>query len=107
MINDLCGNPKGVFKGMYVMDFPEDTVKIFSIFSGLGLPAVRVEQLKNETKELQSKVKNKDESRNLTLQLDTSTSETVSAAQKIKEKIAAKSSAFGKLMGGVVDRRSK
>ena len=57
------------------------------------------------TKELQSKVKNKDESRNLTLQLDTGTSETVNAAQKIKEKIAQKSSAFGKLMGGVVDRR--
>jgi len=105
MINDLCGNPKGVFKGMYVIDSPEDTVKVYSMFSGLGLPSVRVEQLKSETKELQSKVKTKDESRNLTLQLDTGTNDTVSAAQKIKEKIAAKSSAFGKLMGGVVDRR--
>lgn len=105
MINDLCGNPKGVFKGMYVVDSDEDTVKVFSMFSGLGLPAARIDQLKSETKELQSKVKNKDESRNLTLQLDTGTSETVSAAQKIKEKIAQKSSAFGKLMGGVVDRR--
>lgn len=105
MINDLCGNPKGVFKGMYVIDSPENNVKVFSMFSGLGLPTVRVEQLKSETKELQSKVKNKDDSRNLTLQLDTGTNETVSAAQKIKEKIAQKSSAFGKLMGGVVDRR--
>jgi len=105
MINDLCGNPKGVFKGMYIIDSPENNVKVFSMFSGLGLPTVRVEQLKAETKELQSKVKNKDESRNLTLQLDTGTNETVSAAQKIKEKIAQKSSAFGKLMGGVVDRR--
>jgi cell division GTPase FtsZ len=105
MINDLCGNPKGVFKGMYVVDAPEDTVKVYSMFSGLGLPSVRVEQLKSETKELQSKVKTKDESRNLTLHLDTGTNDTVSAAQKIKEKIAAKSSAFGKLMGGVVDRR--
>jgi cell division GTPase FtsZ len=105
MINDLCGNPKGVFKGMYVIDSPDDTVKVFSMFTGLGLPAARIDQLKSETKELQSKVKNKDESRNLTLQLDTGTSETVSAAQKIKEKIAQKSSAFGKLMGGVVDRR--
>jgi cell division GTPase FtsZ len=105
MINDLCGNPKGVFKGMYIVDSLEDTVKVFSMFSGLGLPAGRIEQLKSETKELQSKAKNKDDSRNLTLQLDTGTSETVSAAQKIKEKIAQKSSAFGKLMGGVVDRR--
>lgn len=105
MINDLCGNPKGVFKGMYIIDMPEDTVKVYSMFSGLGLPASRVEQLKNDTKELQSKVKNKDDSRNLTLQLDTGTNETVSTAQKIKDKIQAKSSAFGKLTQGIVDRR--
>lgn len=107
MINDLCGNPKGVFKGMYVIDTPDDTVKVFSMFAGLGLPSARVDQLKNETKELQSKVKTKDDSRNLTLQLDTGVNETVSAAQKIKDKIAQKSSAFGKLMGGVVSDRRK
>lgn len=108
MINDLCGNPKGIFKGMYAVESSEDAVKIYSLFSGLGLPSSRVEQLKTETKELQSKVKSKDESRNLTLQLDSGATETVNAAQKIKEKIAAKSSAFGKLMGGtVMDRRNR
>ncbi len=105
MINDLCGNPKGVFKGMYVIDTPDNVVKVYSMFSGLGLPSSRIEQLKNETKELQSKVKTKDDSRNLTLQLETGANETVSAAQKIKEKIAIKSSSFGKLLNGVVDRR--
>jgi hypothetical protein len=105
MINDLCGNPKGVFKGMYVIDSPDNVVKVYSMFSGLGLPSSRIDQLKNETKELQSKVKSKDDSRNLTLQLETSANETVSAAQKIKEKIAIKSSSFGKLLNGVVDRR--
>jgi len=105
MINDLCGNPKGVFKGMYVLDMPENVVKVYSMFSGLGLPSSRVEQLRNETKELQSKSKSKDDSRNLTLHLDTGANETVSAAQKIKEKIASKSSSFGKLVSGVVDRR--
>ena len=105
MINDLCGNPKGVFKGMYVVDSPDNVVKVYSMFSGLGLPAARIDQLKNETKELQSKVKTKDDSRNLTLQLETGANETVSAAQKIKEKIAIKSSSFGKLLNGVVDRR--
>ena len=69
------------------------------------LPNSRVEQLKSETKELQSKVKDKDDSRNLTLNLDTGVNETVSAAQKIKDKIAAKSSSFGKLVTGLVDRR--
>lgn len=107
MINDLCGAPKGVFKGMYVIDEPADKVKVYSMFSGLGLPATRVEQLKSETKELASKVKDKDDSRKITLELDTGVNETVSAAQKIKDKIAAKSSSFGKLMNNVVTDRRK
>lgn len=106
MINDLCGAPKGVFKGMYVIDTPENNVKVFSFFSGLGLPNDRVENLKKDAAELQSKVKDKDEQRTLSLKLDTGTSESVSAAQKIKDKIAAKSSTFGKfVVGGTVDRR--
>jgi hypothetical protein len=42
-------------------------------------------------------VKNKDDNRNLTLHLDTG-NETISAAQKVKDKIAAKSSVFGKFV---------
>lgn len=105
MINDLCGTPRGIFKGIYTIDDPADTVKVYSMFSGLGLPASRVDQLKTETKDLQSKVRDKEDSRKLTLELDTGVSETVSAAQKVKEKIAQKSSTFGKFVGGVVDRR--
>lgn len=105
MINDLCGNPRGVFKGVYTVDSPDDTVKIYSFFSGLGLPSERVEQLKKESVELQSKIKGKDEQRNLSLQLDTGTNETVNAAQKVKDKIASKSSTFGKFANGIVDRR--
>lgn len=105
MVNDLCGSPMGVFKGIYVIDSPDDVVKVYSMFSGLGLPAARVEQLKSEIKELQTKSKGKDDQRNLTLHLDTGVNETVSAAQKIKDKIAAKNSTFGKFVGGVVDRR--
>ena len=41
-------------------------------------------------------VKGKDEQRNLSLQLDTGTNETISAAQKINHKMTQKSSAFGK-----------
>jgi cell division GTPase FtsZ len=105
MINDICGAPKGVFKGMYVTESTEDVVKVYSMFSGLGLPEGRVEQLKKDTKELQNKVKEKDEQRNLSLNLDTGVNETVSAAQKIKQQIAAKNSTFGKFVGGTVDRR--
>ena len=105
MVNDQCGTPKGVFKGIYTIDTPDPVVKVYSMFTGLGLPDSRVTQLKKEAQEHMQNVKGKDEQRNLNLQLDTGTNETVSAAQKVKEKMAQKASAFGKLVGGVVDRR--
>jgi cell division GTPase FtsZ len=105
MVNDLCGSPKGVFKGIYTIENSENVVKVYSIFSGLGLPLSRITQLKDDTKELQAKVKDKDDKRNLTLQLETGLNETVSAAQKVKDKIAAKSSIFGKFVNNTIDRR--
>src|SRR6185369_13293158 len=95
MVNDQCGTPKGVFKGIYTIDSPDNVVKVYSIFSGLLLPMTRIDQLKKETLELQNRSKVKDENRNINLQLDTGTNETISAAQKVKEKISAKNSAFG------------
>lgn len=105
MVNDQCGTPKGVFKGMYIVDSADPVVKVYSMFTGLGLPDSRVTQLRKDTQELQQTVKGKDAQRNLNLNLDTGVNDTIDAAQKIKDKIAAKSSAFGKLVGGVVDRR--
>lgn len=105
MVNDQCGTPKGVFKGIYTVETPDPVVKVYSMFAGLGLPDSRVTQLKKEAQEHMQNVKGKDEQRNLNLNLDTGTNETVSAAQKVKEKMAQKASAFGKLVGGVVDRR--
>lgn len=105
LINEQCGTPKGVFKGIYQTDSDDDSVKIYSMFSGLGLPESRVQQLKTEAKTHMETVKGKDAARNMNLNLETGTNETVSETQKIKDKIAAKSSAFGKLMGGVVDKR--
>ena len=105
MVNDQCGSPKGVFKGIYTVESPDPVVKVYSMFSGLGLPESRVTQLKKDSAALTESVKGKDERRNLSLNLDTGVNETVDAAKKVKEKIAAKSSAFGKLVGGVVDRR--
>jgi cell division GTPase FtsZ len=107
MVNDFCDSPKGVFKGIYTVESPDPVVKVYSIFTGLGLPDSRIEQLKKDTASLQSNVKNKDDQRNLSLQLETGVNETVSTAQKIKNSIASKNSAFGKLVGGVVDRRGK
>ncbi len=106
IVNESCGQPLGVFKGAYVVDSEEDNVKVYSMFSGLLPPHARVEQLKNETKDLVKKNQVKDEARDLNLKI-TGEEEVVSAAQKVKDKIASKSSAFGKLNQQVIDRRKK
>ena len=69
------------------------------------IPNARIDQLKKETTELQSKVKEKNEQRNLNLKLDVGKGETLSAADQVKQKIAAKSSTFGKFVSGTVDKR--
>lgn len=105
MINDQCGNPKGVFKGIYTVEGQENVVKVYSMFTGLGLPDSRVTQLKKDAQAHMQTIKGKDDQRNLTLNIDTGVNETISAAQKVKDKITAKSSAFGKLTQTVIDRR--
>jgi hypothetical protein len=106
LVEDQCGHPNEVFKGIYVIDTPEDCVTIYSMFSGLGLPGARVEQLKKEAAHLATVVKNKDDQRNLTLHLDTGTDQAVSRVQEIKNKIANKNSAFSKLTSStIIDRR--
>jgi cell division GTPase FtsZ len=108
MVHDLCGTPTGIFRGIYTTDMDSDVVKVYSMFSGLGLPDPRVQQLKKEAQEYAAKTKDKDVERNLTLKLDTGTEETVSAADKIKQKIATKKSAFGGLVSSSInDRRKK
>lgn len=107
LIQDRCGQPLGIFKGIYaVAEMPDDEVKVYTMISGLGLPAARVDELKRSAQQLMGSARAKDEARTSKLTIDTGTTDSASAAQKIKEKIAQKSSAFGKLMGGnVVDRR--
>ena len=106
MIAEKCNNPT-TYKGIYEDEtLSKDKVNIYTFISGLSLPEGRVNALKEEVKQLQAVSKEKEEKRNVNLSLDTGANETVSAAQRIKSEIAAKNSAFGKLMGGsVIDRR--
>lgn len=105
LLAEKCGQPKSVFKGIYCVDVPDGQVKVHTFLSGLGLPEKTVEHLKAEVASKMAMVKEKEESRNLTLTLDTGLTNNASATQKLKDKIAIKNSAFGKLLGGTVDRR--
>lgn len=103
-LHELCSTPNGIFRGIYTTDSEKDCVKVYFMFSGLGLPDSRVQQLKKETVEYSALVKNKDESRSLNLKLDTGNEE-VSAADKVKQKIAAKKSAFGSMLSASLKKK--
>lgn len=95
MIMEQTG-ASGVFRGIYVDDkVKEDCIKLYSIYSGLGLPDSRVQELNDEVKKHKEVIKGKDVTRNLSLNIEDNKS-TVSEAEKIKEKIAQKSSMFNR-----------
>jgi cell division GTPase FtsZ len=106
MINDKV-NSLGVFKGLYTIDTEDDEVKVYSVFSGLGLPTARVQSLQKETEGLMASVKDKAENKNANLTLDLGKEKTVSEAEKIRNKIQSKSSTFGKFVGTTVTDRRK
>lgn len=107
MINDVCDSPLAIFYGVYKEDSPEDCIKVYSMFSGLGLPTERVEQLKAEAQLKMGVAQKKDEQRQMTMKVDVG-EETVNRVEEIKKKIEQKTSSFNKLyMGATQDRRKK
>lgn len=108
LIRESCSSANSVFRGVYEDDtIAENTLKVYSMFSGLGLPNSRVDQLKKEAQEESSKAKGRDQTRNLSLNLDTGTEEAVSAADKVRSMIKTKSSGFNKNFVGIKDFRKK
>lgn len=107
MVQKHGGTPQGTFRGIYEANIKEDVVKVYSFFSGLALPDSRIEELKKEVATQLGTIKEKQEKRNLNLEVNTGTNTVISEADKIMEKIKAKGSIFGKFTHGVVDKRKK
>jgi cell division GTPase FtsZ len=106
MVQDHAGTPEGVFRGIYEADIEEDVVKVYSFFSGLALPDSRVQELKVEVEAHSETLKNKTESRNLNLTVDTA-GKVVSKAEEVVEMVNQKNTMFNKFTKGLVDRRKK
>src|ERR1019366_3733474 len=108
-VNDQCGTPDAVFKGVYAMSSIEDgKIMVYSIFSGLGLPDSRINDLQKEVAAFKMTTKEKDIKRNMSLNLDNGIDQTISKVQEMKNKIANKNSAFNKLTNNsLIDRRKK
>jgi cell division GTPase FtsZ len=100
LIRDNCGGSEALFKGVYVDDsITDNIVKVYSMVSGLGLPTSRIEQLKKEVQIETQRTKERAKARDVNLNLQTNTEDTVSKAQEIREKIMKGSSKFSKAFG--------
>jgi len=103
-------NGANIFQGIYSDNkMAEDKIKIYSWFSGLGLPQDRIENLRKESKLASSVAAEKEKARNSQMTLDLEEDKIASAADKIHNKIREKNSGFNRLQGGarksILDKR--
>lgn len=106
MINDACDSPLAIFQGVYREETGEDCIRVYSMFSGLGLPEERIDQLQAEAKTKMANAERKDGERKLAMKVDVG-EETMNKVDEIKKKIQSKKSSFNKLHGGAVQDRRK
>ncbi|MBD3355329.1 hypothetical protein GF361_05075 [Candidatus Woesearchaeota archaeon] len=102
-----------LYRGIYKdPSMPDGVVKVVSMFSGLGLPKERVDELQEEVEKLEKAALEKSSKKAQNIELELNKNRTASARASIHKKIKKKKSGFGKLQGGVrkgslIDKRRK
>ena len=110
MVSKICNEGTRVFRGVYELPNHEDTLKIYTFFSGLGLPEERISELKAEAERHMKALENKEASRATNMGIDLGKTKTVSAADALHKKIKDKHSAMGKLTNNsqrIIDKRRR
>lgn len=109
MVNKICSEGTQVFRGVYEVP-GQTTLKVYSLFSGLGLPEERIAELKAEAERHMASLQGKESSRASNMNIDVGKTKAVSATDALHKKITAQKSAMGKITKNskrVVDRRRK
>jgi cell division GTPase FtsZ len=111
MISEACDSPSLV-NGVYEQPITKDVVRVYTLFSGLGLPSARVEGLKTEAAQRMAVLKEKEASRADKMAVDYGAgTDSQSKAQEVHRIIQQKKSGFGKLTSNagrqVKDRRKR
>ncbi|KKL50979.1 hypothetical protein LCGC14_2300120, partial [marine sediment metagenome] len=110
LVNKLCNDGTRVFRGVYEIPSKDDVLRIYSFFSGLGLPEERVAELKAEAEKHMAILNKKEDSRATSMLVDIGKTKTTSAVDVLHKKIKSKHSAMGKLKKNaksVIDRRRR
>lgn len=110
MVSKICNEGTRVFRGVYEVPTEDDTLRIYSFFSGLGVPEERVVELKAEAARHMEALKDKEDNRATSMNIDVGKTKTTSAADERYKRIKNKNSAMGKLRQNtkkVVDKRRR
>lgn len=110
IFTDRVNGALAVFKGYYVDDDMEDnTLTIYSIFSGLHMPEKRLEELRAEAGQFAEIARQKEVEKTKNLEATSAGKEKhLSKIEEVKAKIAKSNSGFGKfLSSNTIDRRKK
>jgi cell division GTPase FtsZ len=110
MINKLSKDSLRLYRGIYEAKTGDDSIYVYTVFAGLGLPQKRVEELKQDAEKHMKDLEGKDDAgkTNMIIDLGTKTKAT-NAADKIFERIKNKNSPLSKIMGNkkITDLRRK
>ena len=110
MVSKICSDGTRVFRGVYEVPTKDNVLKVYSFFSGLGLPEDRVNELKIEAERHMKILEEKESNRSMSMNIDIGKTKTTSAADALHKKIKSKHSAMGKLTQNaknVIDRRRR
>jgi hypothetical protein len=100
-----------LFRGVFEVQTHSNSIKVYSLFSGLGLPEQRIDGLKLEADNHLEQMKNKEENRTNNMSVDFGAEKNVSKTEKIYNKYKQSKTGFGKMKRNsnkkVVDKRRK
>jgi cell division GTPase FtsZ len=101
IINELCHNPQ-IFKGVYEIEDSSDSIKVYYMFSGLGLPSARIKNLQTQATEQMLAMKEKEKACVDKMIVEYGSSgDTDNKAKEINRIIQQKKTGFGKLTANV------
>jgi hypothetical protein len=114
MISEVCDYAQ-LTRGVYeIPDIGDESIRIYTMFSGLGLPAARIEMLKQEAEEQMKQIREKEKTRASRMSVDYGAgNETAAKTQEIRRLIHQNKSSFGKLTTNankrpdLIDRRRR
>jgi cell division GTPase FtsZ len=107
MISEVT-NGANLYRGIYIDESLGDTIEVVSMFSGLGLPETRINDLQTEVSKLDSISKEKEAGKVASITLGLAKPKTDNLREEIHKKIQTKNSGFNKLQSkSIIDRRKR